>query len=168
MMNPEFGSISEGTLRESDLVLTFADYLADFLNDDDWRAWKNAHMADVPAQVWNDSSHEYWSSEDAGWLLEELYDALDECCADIPYMHFGADDGDPACFGFWFSSQSFEEDCQCGITLKAADLSPKAILTALAEHKHATAEDVQYLAILTDHGNLTLYDLDGEEIYGCC
>lgn len=47
------------------------------------------------------------AQDDAGFLLAELDDALNEHAPAGCY--FGASDGDGACFGFW----SFEEEDEC-------------------------------------------------------
>jgi len=82
---------------------------------------------------------EYFQSEDAGWDLEALSDALEEYAP--PYFYFGAHPGDGADFGFWLS-ESFEDDFD---GLKGSDTS-----------EIPTSYTGEVLRV-NDHGNMTLY-----------
>jgi hypothetical protein len=53
-----------------------------------------------PSEALADERHEWWGSEECSWLInEELFGALNEHAPEG--YHFGAQDGDGACFGFW-------------------------------------------------------------------
>lgn len=78
-------SISHGTLRTEDLASAFIEYIPD-----------NEQYANI--------HYEYltlgdWDSEVANWLLEDMFDALNELAPEGCY--FGALPGDGSDFGFW-------------------------------------------------------------------
>jgi hypothetical protein len=89
---PEAGAISEGTMRPQDLIPAFLTEL-ELLNP-------------VAAQKIKDNNSGYktggdawWETENPNWMLDELFDALDECAPEG--MYFGALECDGACYGFW-------------------------------------------------------------------
>jgi hypothetical protein len=82
---------------------------------------------------------DYFSSDDADYDLEALFDALQEYAP--PYFYFGAHPGDGADCGFWLS-ESFPDDFD---GLKVSDLSE--VPTGY------TGE----VLIVNDHGNISLY-----------
>ena len=89
-------SVSSATLRESDLINAFHDAL---MGLDTPRA---LHIQSENAELYllaeNDAEDmEYPTS--AAWLLDDLFDALNECAPDGYY--FGAHPGDDSDFGFW-------------------------------------------------------------------
>lgn len=98
---PEAGSISSGTMRPQDLIPTFLDALETYWPE------KHKELIDpkdgtpaVPSHVWEDGDDSpWWASDDALYLLNELFDHLDECAPEG--MHFGAHEGDAADYGFW-------------------------------------------------------------------
>lgn len=106
----EPGSVSWGTMRPEDLIPKFleklekldakaaaevtfyyklsyekeiANWAGPFDPEElgDWDTWAKSHP------------------EDAMWLLEELFEALNECAPDGHY--FGASEGDGSDYGFW-------------------------------------------------------------------
>ncbi len=134
----------------------------------------------------------YWDSpvqisED----LEDLFNALDQFAP--PYCYFGASEGDGSDYGFWLSLDCLEEDCETGEVCKveagtdwchwpflmaeyglAAD-TPLGILADRLEDMDRTEDadlvrrliDAKYILEVTDHGNATLYALDGSEVWSC-
>ena len=105
-MNQE-GTVIHGTHRAQDLIPTllaefeeidpngYANY-ADILLDED------KIDVDVIADLPDD--HDFWESDDAGFMLEYLFNALDERAPEGRY--FGAHPGDGSDFGYW----EIEED----------------------------------------------------------
>lgn len=86
------GSVSWGTHLPQDLIPRFLHKLAQL---DESKA--AAFRAELPEDLEQDAP--YWDSEEAHWLLEELFDVLDEYAPDGHY--FGAHEGDGSDFGFW-------------------------------------------------------------------
>ena len=87
MKASDMGSISHGTLRAQDLALAFIQALKSF----DYPRAK-AFRAEWDALEDTDC-------EAAGYILHELFDALDEYAPEGCY--FGSHPGDGADFGFW-------------------------------------------------------------------
>ena len=82
---------------------------------------------------------DYYETEDSGYDLEDLFDALNEYA--MPGFYFGSHPGDGADYGFWL-----DEDIEHNFDgLKVDDLSE--IPTGyIGEVLH-----------VNDHGNMTLY-----------
>jgi hypothetical protein len=92
--------VSEGTLREKDLIPAFIDVLSELSPE----AYQQLMMpacgfSQVPSYALDDKDSDWWTSEAAGFVLESLFDALNEYGPEGFY--FGANEGDGACFGFW-------------------------------------------------------------------
>lgn len=86
------GTVIHGTMRPQDLIPAFLDCLQEL----DPAAY--AAIDGVPDDSWDDDSW-FWESDDAAWLIEELFDALDAAAPEGYY--FGAHPGDGADYGFW-------------------------------------------------------------------
>jgi hypothetical protein len=101
------GSVSYGTMRAQDLIPAFlkalgaiADSKPDGFDHSHASALSVAHINAVPAWVADDGDDcDWWDSEEAGYLMEELFDGLDSCAPDGYY--FGSHPGDGADYGFW-------------------------------------------------------------------
>jgi len=123
-----FGSVSSGTMRPEDLIPSFASALDDL-------KLSRAHRKLV-----NEANRiEDFDSEDAGYILEELFEALEAYAP--AYAYFGAHPGDGSDYGFWLSD-GFPDDFD---GLKVADTSEVL--------KGYSGEVLQ----VSDHGNMTLY-----------
>ena len=98
-MKAEVGSVIIGTLRSSDLVVAFMDAL------DALDAVRADHLlaeyGDAVAWALDNTSSIMEDDEpgDVAWLLEDLFDALDDLAPDGYY--FGTLEGDGSDFGFW-------------------------------------------------------------------
>lgn len=86
------GSVSWGTHLASDLIPRFLRELAQL---DEGKAAEL--RAKLPEGLEPDDP--YWDSEEVHWLLEELFDTLNEFAPHGYY--FGAHWGDGTNFGFW-------------------------------------------------------------------
>ncbi len=89
---PTFGSISSGTMRNEDLI-------PDFLRELQYYAPRQA--ARLRKWYGYDNASFDFTSEQADYLLESLFDALGDAANRVPYMYFGAHPGDGADYGFW-------------------------------------------------------------------
>lgn len=137
---PKFylGSISEGTLRNEDLIPIFLGTL-ETLN------LKMANEIDDKFGYTESEDFDY-DSEEASDFLSELTEALDDVCP--PFVHFGSHEGDGACFGFW--PEPFEEIRDFGedVAVYGSNNNPP-----------------EFIVHVTDHGNMTLYRVTLEELW---
>lgn len=76
-------SVSHGTCRWEDLIPCFLALLPD----------------DHPLQSEFKDCEEFYASDEAGWLLERLFDVLGSMAPEGCY--FGSHPGDGSDFGFW-------------------------------------------------------------------
>ena len=130
------GSISEGTLRPTDLLDAFSNALDNI---------SPGH----PLVVQTISYLDLDDADDidgATYLLDELQEALQELCP--PYVYFGAHPGDPADFGFWPDMDSLE----CDMDGVEPDNNGDYILDGLR-------------VTVSDHGNIEVYDLAGNSLW---
>lgn len=135
MKTAPFGSVSSGTMRPEDLIPAFVSVLEDLV--------ENGEYAELIAKA---NAIEYYDSEDAGDILEELFDALNGAAP--AYAYFGAYPGDGSDYGFWLS-ECFEEDFD---GLKVDDTSEVPV--------DYTGEVLH----VSDHGNPTLYFANSGEL----
>ena len=106
LLPDEIGSVSSGTMRAEDLIPAFMDMLRAY-----WPAKAvklESEYANVFAALDDEDNRGKYGfnlpdevAEDAGWLVEELFDSLDELAPDNCY--FGAHPSDGADYGFWYS-----------------------------------------------------------------
>jgi hypothetical protein len=149
-------------MRPKDLIPTFTDWLRD-LDDgvysplikraDAWMALDADDWAEMASEM---TGKELQSKlEEDGFILEELFEALDSFSP--PHCYFGASEGDGACYGWWVSQDSLKESCRDGEVLKVSDLS------------EVPPDYTGEVLHVTDHGNETLYTAQNgklEEVWG--
>lgn len=138
MTRVRLGSVIHGTLRTEHLILAFLEELEAIDRDKADSFWGR-----IPAEAFEDLEDDWWSSEEAYWLLEELFDTLNEFAP--PFTYFGALEGDGSDFGFWVDRHSLQEAIENGEVLKVEELPDNV------------PEEYEYVAVVTDHGNVTLY-----------
>ena len=93
------GTVISGTLRRQDLIPAFIDEL-ERVDPDAYFRMALAPFPFIPEHVEKEGDGSaWWNSEEAGYLLEELFDALDDAAPEGEY--FGARRDDGADFGFW-------------------------------------------------------------------
>lgn len=135
------GSVSSGTMQERDLIPAFLDEL-------DWQVRRNkarGYLKEINRirraadKEITEELDDYFTSEDASFDLEYLFDALNDFSA--RYFYFGSHMGDGADYGYWLS-EDFEYDFD---GLKVEDLSEVP--------KDYRGEVLH----INDHGNMTLY-----------
>lgn len=93
------GTVIHGTLRTCDLIPAFLGAVR-IVAPDHYAGFIAAPFGPIPAHVQDEGdASDWWQSEDADALLEELTDILNDHAPEGYY--FGAHPGDGADFGFW-------------------------------------------------------------------
>jgi hypothetical protein len=142
MATVSFGTISHGTLREVDLLETFADHLETLYSEDGIQGDEEL-LADTTQEI-EHYNREGRTTTLAAEIIAGLMDALNEFAP--PYSYFGAHPvGDGSDFGFWPSMESLEEAVRDGEIIKVSDLS------------EAPTDWHGEIMVVSDHGNVTLY-----------
>jgi len=139
MTKVRLGTVIHGTMREEDLVPAFLDELE--MLDPERAA---SYRENIPEEAFEDPEHDWWSSGKALWLVEELFDVLNEYAP--PFVYFGANEGDGSDYGFWVDRFSLQQAIADGEVLRVEDLS------------EVPADYEGLLLVENDHGNLTLYE----------
>ena len=140
-MNTTLGTISHGTLRNQDLIPAFLDAVAEHAPDH-YAQLIAGPFGPIPAHALEDDDADWWDSDDAGYLLEELQDLLAEHAPD--YCYFGAHEGDGSDFGFWIDWERIADDARDEEILLVDDIS-------------ARGGHLGPALVTNDHGNATLY-----------
>lgn len=107
MKTAEPGSVSHGTMREEDLIPTFCCRLEELAMEnypleDNVDVDSVNHLEkvkEIRGRIDESCEGLYYGSEDAGYDLESLFDALDEYAPEGYY--FGSHPGDSSDYGFW-------------------------------------------------------------------
>jgi hypothetical protein len=94
-----FGTISSGTMLPEDLIPEFAWHLSYIIGNGGSLNELSHGTSDEKKLLAECYSLEDYDSETAGFILEELFDALNEHAPQ--YAYFGAHPGDGADYGFW-------------------------------------------------------------------
>lgn len=155
------GSISHGTMREEDLLDSFADELEDLTTRNaelDLKTregftkivWDARELLDIEeddrGQVWELSASD---------VVQELCEALETFAPE--YCYFGSHPGDGSDYGFWPCSEAIDELPR--ISDDATDDEGEPI--DFADQAKELGEDC---AFVNDHGNVTVYSATGEII----
>jgi len=137
------GTISHATLRNEDLLESFADELERLGKASDFPFHPAAKNAICDARAVTD-----YDSENASETVNELADYLESYAP--AYCYFGAHEGDGADFGFWPVSnlmESINDDIADGELVKIKDPGERV--------------DGKNCVFINDHGNMTIYDWNG-------
>ena len=129
-----FGSISEGTTREEDLIPAFCEELR----------YLRHRSTELNRIIRESNTRKYWNDDNQdnrSWDLNEcLFDMLNEHAPACAY--FGSHPGDGSDYGFWISDMlEYEFD-----GLKVEDLSD------IPQDYHGS------ILLINDHGNMSLYN----------
>lgn len=136
------GSISEGTLRDEDLIDTFASELRSLYEATRTRIPPHVKKLLAEAEVLD-----YGETDDLSEVVSELSQELEHFAP--PYAYFGASEGDGADFGFWISQYALDEAIRDGEVFVINDRQrgrqpdPPKNYRGLVLH-------------VSDHGNMTL------------
>lgn len=150
-MKAELGTVSSGTMRKEDLIPAFIDVLRHHNPDHELIAEYDA----LPDCEWNEMTEE--QEEQTDCILEELFDALNEYAP--PFCYFGAHLGNGSEYGFWFDSDSLDDARRYKECIDLEDH-----LEAEEVAQLITAAAAEYACHVNDHGNVTIYDCNGQII----
>ena len=147
-MKATIGSVSHGTMRNQDLIPVFLEVLSE-VNPAAYQQMQmpGAGFSAVPSYAMDDDDSEWWQSEDAEYIINEvLLDALNEVAPS--YCYFGSHEGDGSDYGYWISWDSIEEAVydKCIIKVDGLEDIPDDYMGEVLE--------------VNDHGNATLYNRD--------
>ena len=149
----QLGSISTGTLRPEDLLPAFTYTMGELTHNPISNTSKYPNEA--MANLWDEAIHligtdQWWTidPEDSGvdGLLNDLTDALNELCP--PFVYFGTLEGDGADFGFWVDMDRLNEALR----------DPEH--TLIDGQLYAVPRDEEVLVQVSDHGNVTVMDME--------
>jgi hypothetical protein len=150
------GEVSSGTLLTEDLLSSFS-WELNYLMGKQSTRFPRKDMRRMIRAANKTIESEECDSKEAGWLLEEIQDALGSFAP--PYAYFGANEGDGSCFGFWIGDiEDIEQSVLDGggLVVDAGDGTPRGF----------TGEVLS----VTDHGNVSLYVVNSRgkwrEIWG--
>ena len=147
-MKVQIGTVSSGTLRSEDLMESFASELRQ-LSDGNHTESGDKLLAEVDAI--DRENYDYEDECDVHDLVDALIEELSERAP--AHVHFGTLDGDGAEFGFW------------------PDLDFRGCTVAEIVSSGPNGEgdmvdiDCQVYVSTNDHGNTTVSELRGEEIW---
>ena len=142
------GSVSTGTLRPEDLLEVFAHTLEN-LTTNGTPLTEAAHIA--YRQLMDDDDDAAY--ENASEIIQELEDAINENIP-VPFVYFGAHEGDGADFGFWPDHEGLQEAIN------------NAENTAFGDDE-CNLEEEGLIVQISDHGNVTVYDSEHNELWSC-
>ena len=135
LMKANIGSISSGTMRPEDLIPTF---ISELRSQKLTRQQYTAVCAIDKAQRRRDYYGNCRESDD----LDALFDLLDTFAPE--YFYFGVHPGDGADYGYWLTEE-WEELLEENDGIKVSDTS------------EIPADHVGHVAVVNDHGNITMY-----------
>ena len=134
-------------MRNEDLIPIFADELATFDRPKDAKLLRRQ----LPSFLLQASDGDYWESDTAHEIMDELFQRLDECAP--PHVQFSAHEGDGADYGWWPTDF---DGCH---TVTISDLP--------GQDQIFVDTECDLLVSINDHGNITVQELGGNVIWTC-
>ena len=102
--------VSDGTMRPEDLIPKFLNVLKVYGKDVyDKYVGENPEVLDLSGM----------DDETLGWVVDELFDKLNEIAPEG--YSFGSQDGDGACYGFWSEDADERKKCEVASEIKVGD-----------------------------------------------
>ena len=151
----QLGSISTGTLRTEDLLEAFAQTLSSLestkfyaeVGPDSLELYHGSELVrQAPAMLDALDNTTAVSNPYVAEYLDWLTDALQEYCP--PFVYFGTLEGDGADFGFWVDMDRLNEALR----------DPEH--TLIDGQLYAVPRDEEVLVQVSDHGNVTVMDME--------
>jgi len=161
----QLGTVSEGTLRNEDLLEAFSGELDAIRTDS--RAHYNL-VFDAQNRWYRDDGSDD-REDDIPDLINELIDAINEYR--LPYTYFGTNDGDGADFGWWIDFDSLTESVRESESI-TQDLRSSDRLSD--EESWIQECDCQendcigkhgFIVHVNDHGNVTILDHNRKDVW---
>lgn len=153
----DIGSLSHGTMLASDLIPTFLGELDRLMEarslSDDADADGHGRYDDWAGKI--ERTMYAHSSEEVDWILDELFDRLDAFAP--PYCYFGSHEGDGADYGFWPILDAVQDAVRDGTLLDVSEAGGPP---------DETDDGFDGYVVMSDHGNVELYDADGANLWG--
>jgi len=155
----QLGSISTGTLRQQDLLSAFAQKLSSLestrfyaeVGPDSLELYHGSELVrQAPAMLNALDNTTAVSNPYVAEYLDWLTDALQEYCP--PFIYFGTLEGDGADFGFWPDMDSLGEAMQ-------------RMGMARGESDEERLEDDGVIVQVSDHGNVTVMDMERNALW---
>ena len=145
----QLGSISTGTLRTEDLRHAFANTLEAL----------EVGMPPTPAGeprwlnlVEEARDDKFYADQDDQSVIDDLSDALNKFCP--PFVYFGTLEGDGSDFGFWVDRDAIQEA-----------IDPTSCLVRINANGDYVLEEDGVIVQVSDHGNVTVMDLERNVIW---
>tara|TARA_R110002050_G_scaffold283173_1_gene431409 strand:- start:1021 stop:1503 length:483 start_codon:yes stop_codon:yes gene_type:complete len=153
----QLGSISTGTLRTLDLLEAFASEAEARCGDMATKAVSTARIYLDPDAIVDD--------EQAQETLDELRFLLEDSCP--PFVYFGTHPGDGADFGFWPDMNRLDEELYNQTGAPHLDKVPSYCLPMHQDYPYGEIElkDDNVIVQLSDHGNVTVMDMERNVIW---
>jgi hypothetical protein len=156
----QIGSISTGTLRPEDLLPVFIEALTALggtlpadIECGTHLEYTNLPSYDKVGVIDDDDG--FWRSEEAQWDVDALTDALQSRCP--PFVYFGTLPGDGADFGFWPDMDRLDEALRWERDHYPDDSVPDEL----------TLDDDGVIVQISDHGNVTVMDMERNVLWDC-
>ena len=168
----QLGSISTGTLRPEDLIPAFTYTLGALAHNpiSNLSQFKSKAMADTwqnAINIINSSNRRpiAYDHPEIHELIDELQDALQEYCP--PFVYFGTHPGDGADFGFWPDMNRLDEELYNQTGAPHLDKVPSYCLPMHQDYPYGEIElkDDNVIVQLSDHGNVTVMDMERNVIW---
>ena len=154
----QLGTVSHGTLRPQDLLPKFLETLTALGGDipKDLECGTHIEYLNYPGPDTTacDDDSPFWTSEEAGWDMEALCDALQNCCP--PFVYFGNTEGDGSDFGYWPDMDSLNDA-----------IDPTSCLSRQASNGEYYLEDEEVYVHVNDDGNVTVMDMERNVLWSC-
>ena len=150
----QLGSVSHGTLRPQDLMPAFLSALADLRQPIPGNIEATKYMeyvGDMFTTAAIDEDDEFWDSEEVQFDMDDLIEALNNNLP--PFVYFGTLEGDGSDFGFWVDRDALDE----AITQHDVPNPDRDGCQVL--------EDYNVIVQVSDHGNVTMMDMDQNVIW---
>ncbi len=145
----QLGSISTDTLRTEDLRHAFANTLEAL----------ELGMPPTPAGeprwlnlVEEARDDKFYADQDDQSVIDDLSDALNKFCP--PFVYFGTLEGDGSDFGFWVDRDAIQEA-----------IDPTSCLVRINANGDYVLEEDGVIVQVSDHGNVTVMDLERNVIW---
>jgi hypothetical protein len=168
MATLKIGERSSGTLRSQDLAETYLEmadeagieYSEDIVvsgeSDFDYLARWLKHFndhEDEPCEGETFGDHFRDCPLEGESAVDDAIDGARDSLGEYapPFSYIGSIEGDGACIGVWADVEAVQEAMQYGVKI---------------DGEHTSIEEGDFTVFVSDHGNMTLFDREGKEVWG--